>query len=231
MTMSRVLVANRGEIARRVFATCHRTGLASVAVFSDADARSPHVSDADVAVRLPGHAPAETYLRGDRIVAAALAAGADAVHPGYGFLSENASFAKAVKDAGLIFIGPDPDIITKMGSKIGARQIAEAAGVPVVPGIKHPLKDADEALEIAKKIGFPLLLKAAAGGGGKGMRAVREEKDLKSAFTMAQNEAISSFKDDAVYIEKLCRHLQPQEQEEMRRLLKKLGKGIAANDL
>ncbi|HKX11891.1 MAG TPA: acetyl-CoA carboxylase biotin carboxylase subunit [bacterium] len=202
-TIKKILIANRGEIAVRVIRACRDMGIKTVAVFSDPDRAALHVRRADEAYHLGAAAPKESYLNVEKLLDAAKKSGADAIHPGYGFLSENAGFAKAVKDAGLIFIGPDPDIITKMGSKIGARQIAEAAGVPVVPGIKHPLKDAEEALEIAKKIGFPVLLKAAAGGGGKGMRVVREEKDLKSAFAMAQNEAISSFKDDAVYIEKL----------------------------
>jgi len=201
--IKKILIANRGEIAVRVIRACRDMGIATVAVFSDPDRAALHVRRADEAVHLGPASPKESYLNVDKLLAAAKATGADAIHPGYGFLSENADFARAVTQAGLIFIGPDPEVIVKMGSKIGARQIAEAAGVPVVPGIKHALKNADEALEVAKKIGFPVLLKAAAGGGGKGMRAVREEKELKGAFQMAQNEALNSFKDDAVYVEKL----------------------------
>jgi acetyl-CoA carboxylase biotin carboxylase subunit len=139
----------------------------------------------------------------EKLLAVAKKSGADAIHPGYGFLSERAAFAQAVQDAGLIFIGPDPQVIQSMGSKIEARKIAERAGVPVVPGIQHPLKDTGEAREVAKKIGYPILLKAAAGGGGKGMRTVPSEKDLASAFSMAQNEALNSFGDGAIYVEKL----------------------------
>ncbi len=201
--IQKILIANRGEIAVRVIRACRDMGIKTVAVFSDPDRAALHVRRADEAIHLGPASPKESYLNVEKLLASAKKSGADAIHPGYGFLSENADFARAVGQAGLTFIGPDPDVIVKMGSKIGARQIAEAAGVPVVPGIKHALKNADEALEVAKKIGFPVLLKAAAGGGGKGMRAVREEKELKSAFQMAQNEALNSFKDDAVYVEKL----------------------------
>jgi len=204
MTMSRVLVANRGEIARRVFATCHRTGLASVAVFSDADARSPHVSDADVAVRLPGHAPAETYLRGDRIVAAALAAGADAVHPGYGFLSENAEFARSVQDAGLTWVGPPPASIEQMGSKVEAKKLMAAAGVPV-------LAELDPAAVTAADL--PVLVKASAGGGGRGMRVVRDLADLDGQLAAARREAQSAFGDPTVFCERYLetgRHIEVQ---------------------
>ncbi|WP_420753697.1 acetyl-CoA carboxylase biotin carboxylase subunit, partial [Rhodococcus sp. O3] len=204
MTMSRVLVANRGEIARRVFATCHRTGLASVAVFSDADARSPHVSDADVAVRLPGHAPAETYLRGDRIVAAALAAGADAVHPGYGFLSENAEFARSVQDAGLTWVGPPPASIEQMGSKVEAKKLMAAARVPV-------LAELDPAAVTAADL--PVLVKASAGGGGRGMRVVRDLADLDGQLAAARREAQSAFGDPTVFCERYLetgRHIEVQ---------------------
>ncbi|MEZ5153418.1 acetyl/propionyl/methylcrotonyl-CoA carboxylase subunit alpha [Rhodococcus zopfii] len=202
--VSRVLVANRGEIARRVFATCRRTGLATVAVFSDADANSPHVDDADVAVRLPGHAPADTYLRGDLIVAAALAAGADAVHPGYGFLSENAGFARSVRDAGLTWIGPPPASIEQMGSKVEAKKIMAAAGVPV-------LAELDPAAVTAADL--PVLIKASAGGGGRGMRVVRELADLDEQLAAARREAQSAFGDPTVFCERYLetgRHIEVQ---------------------
>ena len=202
--VSRVLVANRGEIARRVFATCRRTGLATVAVFSDADANSPHVDDADVAVRLPGHAPADTYLRGDLIVAAALAAGADAVHPGYGFLSENAGFARSVRDAGLTWIGPPPASIEQMGSKVEAKKIMAAAGVPV-------LAELDPAAVTAADL--PVLIKASAGGGGRGMRVVRDLADLDEQLAAARREAQSAFGDPTVFCERYLetgRHIEVQ---------------------
>ncbi|MCK8674822.1 acetyl/propionyl-CoA carboxylase subunit alpha [Rhodococcus sp. HM1] len=204
MTVSRVLVANRGEIARRVFATCRRTGLASVAVFSDADARSPHVDDADVAVRLPGHAPADTYLRGDRIVEAAIAAGADAVHPGYGFLSENAGFARSVQDAGLTWVGPPPASIEQMGSKVEAKKLMAAAGVPV-------LAELDPAAVTAADL--PVLVKASAGGGGRGMRVVRDLADLDGQLAAARREAQAAFGDPTVFCERYLetgRHIEVQ---------------------
>ncbi|MFE3643591.1 biotin carboxylase N-terminal domain-containing protein [Streptomyces sp. NPDC059169] len=181
-----VLVANRGEIACRVFRTCRELGIATVAVYADADAGALHVREADVAVRLPGSAPAETYLRGDRIVKAALAAGADAVHPGYGFLSENADFARAVVDAGLVWIGPPPAAIEAMASKTRAKQLMGIA----------PL-DASELTEDD----LPVLVKAAAGGGGRGMRVVRELRALEDALVAARAEALSAFGDGEVFVE------------------------------
>src|SRR6476660_7527717 len=157
--MTRVLVANRGEIARRIFRTCRDLGIGTVAVYSDADADSPHRVDADRAVRLPGAAPADTYLRADLLIAAARAAGADAVHPGYGFLSESAAFAQAVLDAGLIWIGPPPAAIETMGSKLRSKELMEAAGVPCLPTWTSVTEVTD----------FPVLVKASAGGGGRGM--------------------------------------------------------------
>lgn len=188
--ITRVLVANRGEIASRVFRTCRRLGLSTVAVFSDADEPLPYVAEADLAVRLPGTAPAETYLRGDLIVQAALRAGADAVHPGYGFLSENAAFARAVIDAGLTWIGPQPESIEAMGSKIGAKEIMKAAGVPVLEAPPEPT-EAD----------LPLLVKASAGGGGRGMRVVRTLADLEGEVAAARAEAESAFGDGTVFVE------------------------------
>ncbi|MYZ39411.1 MULTISPECIES: biotin carboxylase N-terminal domain-containing protein, partial [unclassified Streptomyces] len=187
-----VLVANRGEIACRVFRTCRERGIAAVAVYSDADAGALHVREADAAVRLPGAAPADTYLRGDLIVKAALAAGADAVHPGYGFLSENAEFARAVLDAGLAWIGPPPDAIEAMASKTRAKELMGAAGVPLLA----PVDPAS-----ATESDLPLLLKAAAGGGGRGMRIVRELASLGDELTAASAEARSAFGDGEVFAE------------------------------
>ncbi len=201
--IKKILIANRGEIAVRVLRACRDLGIQSVAVFSEPDRNALHVRRADEAYAIGPAAPSESYLNWEKIIAVAKKCGADAIHPGYGFLSENPHFAEAVDKAGLIFIGPSPDVIHRMGSKIESRKIAVQAGVPLVPGIERPLRDADEALEVARQIGFPVLIKAAAGGGGKGMRTVEKAEDMKTAFTMAQNEARSSFKDDAVYLEKL----------------------------
>ncbi|MBP2478226.1 propionyl-CoA carboxylase alpha chain [Crossiella equi] len=190
--ITRVLVANRGEIARRVFRTCRDRGIGTVAVFSDADADSPHVREADHAVRLPGVSPAQTYLRADLVVAAALAAGADAVHPGYGFLSENAAFARAVTEAGLTWIGPPPEAIEAMGAKVEAKKLMADAGVPVLPELTPEQVRADQ---------FPLLVKASAGGGGRGMRIVRTAEELESAVRAASAEAASAFGDGTVFCE------------------------------
>ena len=190
--ISTVLVANRGEIACRVFRTCRERGIGTVAVYSDADAGALHVREADAAVRLPGAAPAETYLRSDLIVKAALAAGADAVHPGYGFLSENAEFARAVQDAGLVWIGPPPAAIEAMASKTRAKELMGAAGVPLLAPV-----DPDAATESD----LPLLLKAAAGGGGRGMRVVRELAALSDELKVAAEEARSAFGDGEVFAE------------------------------
>ncbi|WP_405743860.1 acety-l/propionyl-CoA carboxylase subunit alpha [Streptomyces sp. NBC_01525] len=192
LTLSGVLVANRGEIARRVFRTCRELGLATVAVHSDADARAPHVREADTAVRLPGDAPADTYLRGDLIVKAALDAGADAVHPGYGFLSENAAFAAAVTDAGLTWIGPPPEAIEAMASKTRAKELMAAAGVPL-------LEPVDPASATAADL--PLLVKAASGGGGRGMRLVTELSAIEGELAAARAEAAAAFGDGEVFVE------------------------------
>ncbi|HEY1574026.1 MAG TPA: biotin carboxylase N-terminal domain-containing protein [Pseudonocardiaceae bacterium] len=202
--IQRLLVANRGEIARRVFRTCRTLGIRTVAVCSDPDADAPFVADADVAVRLPGATPADTYLRADALVAAAVRAGADAVHPGYGFLSENAGFARAVLAAGLTWVGPDPDAIEAMGDKIAAKKRMHAAGVPVLPELDpDTVHDAD----------LPLLVKAAAGGGGRGMRIVRSVADLADAVALAGQEAESAFGDGTVFCEPLlagARHVEVQ---------------------
>jgi propionyl-CoA carboxylase alpha chain len=187
-----LLVANRGEITRRIFRTCRELGIATVAVYSDADAQAPHVREADLAVRLPGTASADTYLRAGLIIRAARDAGADAVHPGYGFLSENADFARAVLDAGLTWIGPPPTAIADMGSKTRAKDLMSAAGVPVLGSIQP---DAATTTEL------PLLIKAAAGGGGRGMRIIRSLEDLPAALTAARAESLSSFGSDEVFCE------------------------------
>jgi acetyl-CoA carboxylase biotin carboxylase subunit len=211
--LRRVLIANRGEIAVRVIRGCQEEGAQAVAVYSEADAHALHVRSADAAVCV-GPAPSSaSYLRGERILAAALETGCDAVHPGYGFLSENAAFAQAVIDAGLVWIGPPPAAIEAMGSKTGARQRMHAAGVPVVPGTLEALSDLNEARRIAIEIGFPVMLKAAAGGGGKGMRRVDDVEALDAALAAARSEAMKSFADDAVYVEKLvegARHVEIQ---------------------
>src|SRR3954465_14316230 len=210
---TKILVANRGEIALRVIRACREMGIASVAIYSDADARAPHVREADEAVNVGAPPSSESYLKGDRIIEAAKQVGANAIHPGYGFLSEREWFARAVRDAGLVFIGPPPEAIAAMGSKTAARQLAIAADVPVVPGTTEALRDADEAREIAERFGYPVLLKAAAGGGGKGMRVVREPKEMENALDTARREAKNSFGDDAVYVEKYIvgpRHVEIQ---------------------
>jgi propionyl-CoA carboxylase alpha chain len=190
--VTRVLVANRGEIARRVAATCHRLGLSAVAVCSDPDLDAPHVREADAAVRLPGSTAADTYLRGDKLVDAALQARADAVHPGYGFLSENAGFARAVADAGLTWIGPSPEAIAAMGDKVESKRLAAAAGVPVLAALDPAAVAADD---------LPVLVKAAAGGGGRGMRVVRDLGDLRGSIEAARDEAAAAFGDPTVFIE------------------------------
>ena len=211
--LRKVLVANRGEIAIRVIRACRELGLRSVAVYSDADARALHVRQADEAVHIGGAASSESYLVGDRIIAAAKETGADAIHPGYGFLSEREWFARAVRDAGLVFVGPPAEAIAAMGSKTAARTLAISVGTPVVPGTTTPITDAKEAVKTAAGFGFPILLKAAAGGGGKGMRVVREAGELSPALDAARREAKNAFGDDAVYIEKYIeepRHVEIQ---------------------
>ncbi|MFP5309817.1 MAG: biotin carboxylase N-terminal domain-containing protein [Actinomycetes bacterium] len=197
MTVNRLLVANRGEIARRVFATCRRLGIETVAVHSDADAGLPFVAEADAAVRLPGNTPAETYLRGDLIIEAARRAGADAVHPGYGFLSENADFARQVVEAGLTWVGPRPESIEQMGSKVEAKKLVAASDVPVLT----ELSPADVTAE-----DLPLLVKASAGGGGRGMRVVRDLDAVAAAVAQASDEAASAFGDPTVFCEPYVEH-------------------------
>ncbi|GAA3055277.1 biotin carboxylase N-terminal domain-containing protein [Pseudonocardia yunnanensis] len=209
--ISKLLVANRGEIAARVMRTAHAVGIATVAVYSDPDADAPFVRLADEAVRLPGATPAETYLRGDLVVAAATATGADAVHPGYGFLSENADFARACAEAGLIFVGPSPDAIASMGSKIEAKALMEKAGVPVLPGAT--VTEHTDLAAVAADIGFPVLVKAAFGGGGRGMRVVGDSAELAAAVEGARREAESAFGDGTVFLERFVvdpRHIEVQ---------------------
>ncbi|HEY4177420.1 MAG TPA: acetyl-CoA carboxylase biotin carboxylase subunit [Kofleriaceae bacterium] len=213
----RVLVANRGEIAVRVMRTCHERGLETVAVYSDVDRLAPHVLMANAAIHIGAAPAAESYLVIDKILAACKQSGADAVHPGYGFLSENEDFADACANVGINFIGPSAHAMRKMGSKTEARKTVMAAGTPVVPGDNGPtgagFSNAELALASAKKIGFPVLIKAAAGGGGKGMRMVESEKDLAPAFEGAVREATSSFGDGTVYLEKAIikpRHIEIQ---------------------
>jgi len=209
--IAKLLIANRGEIAARIIRSAHALGIATVAVYSDPDAAAPYVTLADEAVRLPGAAPAETYLRGDLIIAAAAATGADAVHPGYGFLSENAAFARACADAGLIFVGPAPETITAMGNKVAAKATMADADVPVLPGMTVT-KDADPA-EAATQVGFPLLVKAAFGGGGRGMRLVADPAELAGAVTSARSEAAAAFGDGTVFLERFVtdpRHVEVQ---------------------
>src|SRR5688500_1821776 len=206
MPIRRVLVANRGEIAVRVMRTCRERGLETVTVYSDVDRLAPHVQSADAAVAIGPAAAAESYLVIDKIIEACKQTGADAVHPGYGFLSENDDFADACLAAGITFIGPSADSMRKMGSKTEARKTVSAAGTPVVPGDNGPegngFPSVELALASAKKIGFPVLLKAAAGGGGKGMRLVTNEAELAPAFEGAVREATAAFGDGTVYLEK-----------------------------
>ncbi len=210
---TKVLIANRGEIALRVIRACRELGVKSVAVYSEADARAPHVREADEAILLGPAPSSESYLKGDAIIAAALRTGAEAIHPGYGFLSEREWFARAVRDAGLVWIGPPAEAIAAMGSKTAARSLAIAAGTPVVPGTTSALRDADEAAAVADSFGYPVLLKAAAGGGGKGMRVVHRREDIAAALQSARREATNAFGDDAVYVEKYIvgpRHVEIQ---------------------
>ena len=209
----KILIANRGEIAVRVIRACRELDIASVAVYSEPDAAALHVRLADEAYLL-GPAPSvESYLRIDRVIEAARQSGAEAIHPGYGFLAENADFARAVVDAGLVFIGPPAEAMDLMGSKTSARRAAIAAGAPVVPGTTEPLASIEDAKETAARVGYPIMLKAAAGGGGKGMRLVASEAEIASAFENARAEAAAAFGDESVYIEKAVerpRHIEIQ---------------------
>jgi len=209
----KVLIANRGEIAVRVIRACRELGYSTVAVYSDADRAALHVLYADQAMPVGPPPSRESYLRIDRILDAAKKTGADAIHPGYGFLAENAAFARACRDAGITFIGPSPESIEAMGSKIKSRQSMKAAGVPVVPGLTEPVGSFDEIAAFARQAGFPIMVKASAGGGGKGLRFVERQEDLRNAFERVTSEAQSFFGDGAVYAEKFVaspRHIEVQ---------------------
>ncbi|MEO6041999.1 MAG: acetyl/propionyl/methylcrotonyl-CoA carboxylase subunit alpha [Croceibacterium sp.] len=213
MTFTKILIANRGEIACRVIRTARAMGIATVAVYSDADARSPHVKMADEAVHIGPSPAAESYLRADKIIAACKATGAEAVHPGYGFLSERASFVEAQEAEGIAFIGPPASAIAAMGDKIESKRLALAAGVNVVPGFVGEIADTSHAVRIAGEIGYPVMLKASAGGGGKGMRLAWSEAEVREGFPATQREGLASFGDDRVFIEKFIespRHIEIQ---------------------
>jgi acetyl-CoA carboxylase biotin carboxylase subunit len=210
---SKILIANRGEIALRIVRACRELGVRSVAVYSDADATAPHVREADEAAHIGPSPSRQSYLVGDRIIEVARRYGAEAIHPGYGFLSEREWFARAVCNAGLVFIGPPAEAIAAMGSKIAARNLAIENDVPIVPGTTEPLADTAEAKQVAEEFGYPVLLKAAAGGGGKGMRVVASADAMESALDAARRESKNAFGDDAVYVEKLIqgpRHVEIQ---------------------
>ena len=209
----KILIANRGEIAVRVIRACRDLNISPIAVFSEVDAASMHVRLSDEAYCVGAPPSSESYLKMSSIIEVAQRAGADAIHPGYGFLAENADFARAVTDAGLVFIGPSAAAMEVMGSKTGARRAAIAAGAPVVPGTTEALQSLEDAQQTAARIGYPIMLKAAAGGGGKGMRQVQAEAELRSALETAQSEALSAFGDADVYIEKIVakpRHIEIQ---------------------
>jgi propionyl-CoA carboxylase alpha chain len=211
--MKKVLVANRGEIARRVLRTLKKMDIKSVAIYSDADANSPHVLEADEAVYVGQSPSSESYLQQDKIIQICLDLGVDAVHPGYGFLSENAGFARKLTAAGIKLIGPSPESMEVMGDKLSAKQAVKAFNVPLVPGVDEAISNVDAAKKIAAEVGYPILIKASAGGGGKGMRLVYNEAEFEEQMVLAQNEARSSFGDDAVFIEKFVdqpRHIEIQ---------------------
>jgi acetyl-CoA/propionyl-CoA carboxylase biotin carboxyl carrier protein len=212
-SISKVLVANRGEIAVRIFRTLRELGIGTVAVYSDADRDAVHVRAADEAYAIGPGPASQSYLVQERIVETATRAGAEAVHPGYGFLAENASFAAAVEEAGLVWIGPPPAAIELMGSKTAARRVMQAAGVPIVPGTTEPVSSAEQVVHVAREIGYPVLIKAAAGGGGKGMKIVRSDDEAERAFESAQREGQSYFADSSVYVERYLedpRHVEVQ---------------------
>lgn len=211
--MKKVLIANRGEIARRIIRTLKKMKIATVAVYSDADAHAPHVTEADESVYLGASPSAESYLKQDLILKYCKELGIDGIHPGYGFLSENANFARKVKEAGITLIGPTPESMEIMGDKLSAKQAVKSYNVPLVPGVDEAISDVDAAIKIAEEVGYPILIKASAGGGGKGMRLVERSDEFAEQMRMAQNEARSSFGDDAVFIEKFVtkpRHIEIQ---------------------
>jgi len=209
----KILIANRGEIAVRIMKTCKQMGIGTVAIFSEADKNAPHVSSADEAFLVGGPRVNESYLNMDKILEIAKETGVEAIHPGYGLLSENAIFAKKCVDAGLVFIGPTPEVIARMGSKIESRKAIEAAGIKAVPGIAYPLSDVDEAVNVAEEMGYPVMLKASAGGGGIGMQIANSEEELRQSFAGNQKRATDFFGDGSMYIEKYLenpRHIEVQ---------------------
>ncbi|MEC7234243.1 MAG: biotin carboxylase N-terminal domain-containing protein, partial [Pseudomonadota bacterium] len=209
----KILIANRGEIACRVIRTAREMGIKTVAVYSDADARAQHVKDADEAVHIGGAPAGESYLVIDKIIDAIRQTGAEAVHPGYGFLSENGAFAEVLEKEGVAFIGPPPGAIEAMGDKITSKKLAAEAGVSTVPGHMGLIEDAEEAVKIANEIGYPVMIKASAGGGGKGMRIAFNDDDAREGFQSSKNEAAASFGDDRIFIEKFVtqpRHIEIQ---------------------
>ena len=211
--MKKVLIANRGEIARRVIRTLKKMNIASVAIFSDADRNAPHVLEADEAVYVGASPSSESYLKQDLIIQYCKELNVDAIHPGYGFLSENAGFARKLKAEGLKLIGPSPESMEVMGDKLSAKQAVKSFNVPLVPGVDEAISDVNEAIKVAEEVGYPILIKASAGGGGKGMRLVERSEDFAEQMRLAQNEARSSFGDDAVFIEKFVtkpRHIEIQ---------------------
>lgn len=211
--MKKVLIANRGEIALRVMKTLKRMGIKTVAVYAEADRKSPHVIYADEAVFIGASPSSESYLRGDKILEAARKTGADAIHPGYGFLSENPDFAEEVEKAGIVFIGPTAAAMRIMGSKLAAKDCVKHYNIPMVPGIDHAITDIAEAKKVADNIGYPILIKASAGGGGKGMRVVEKSADFEEQMNRAVSEAVSAFGDGSVFIEKFVdspRHIEIQ---------------------
>jgi len=209
----KILIANRGEIACRVIRTARRMGIATIAVYSEADKDALHVARADEAVAIGAAPSTQSYLAIDRIVAACRETGAEAVHPGYGFLSENEGFAKALAAAGIVFIGPNLEAIAGMGDKIASKRLAEKAGVSTIPGFTDVIRDAAHAVEVARKVGYPVMIKASAGGGGKGLRIARTDAECREGYASCQNEARAAFGDDRVFIEKFIdepRHIEVQ---------------------
>jgi acetyl-CoA carboxylase biotin carboxylase subunit len=209
----KVLIANRGEIANRIIWTCKEMGIKTVAVFSEADREALHVRFADEAICIGPPPSAQSYLNIPSIISAAEITNADAVHPGYGFLAESATFAKVCEDCNIKFIGPKPDVIAMMGDKVEARRTMKAAGVPILPGTSEPVQSADEVKELVNEIGFPVIIKAAAGGGGRGMRIVRKQEELETQLETAQAEALAAFKNGSVYVERYIerpRHIEIQ---------------------